>query len=929
MNAKKNYKNLTDFLINHVVKKGDKNCVITHTRICNKENNIYGGAYTIEENEYEEFMDLYYEDVLIKNKNEYLTEKQQIDSETCNGPILVDFDFRYNSNVFERQHDEEFITNICCLYSEELKKFFDFKPGDKFSIYIMEKPNINKFVEKDITKDGIHMIIGIQMNHIMQEMLRNNILKEVTKIDTLPLINDWDNVLDFGITKGTTNWQMFGSKKPNNEAYQLTNHYVLEFDNDGEFIFDKKGVNNFDFKNNFKKLSAQYKNNPVFPKNPKIMDEYNKLIGKVQTKQKNIKNIKSKIKFIVNDEDEDDNEEITLENITSFEILEKAINKLFKNLKSSEYYLKEIHEYTQILPEKYYNPGSHTLNRHVAFALKNTDERLFLSWIMLRSKAEDFNYSEISKLYNDWKKYFNNKPNCITKRSIIFWAKQDVPEEYEKVKRKTIGFFIDETLHSPTEFDFAIVLYELYKDKYVCSSILNKQWYVFKHHKWELDNGHSLRLSISQEMFALYNNKLDEISLEISLCDDGDTKKEFLLKKINKISDISLKLKKTSDKNNIIREAMELFYDNDFNKNINSNPYLLGFTNGVIDFKEKIFRDGNPNDYITKSTNIDYINYKDEKYTDFTNQILSFIEQLYPINELNKYMWDHLASCLIGTNTNQTFNIYKGSGSNGKSRLMELMTHTLGDYKGTVPITLITEKRTIIGGTSSEIMQLKGVRYAVMQEPSKGLRINEGILKELVGGDPLQGRSLYCQSEVFQPQFTLVCCANVDFDFYSTDDGTWRRIRRVPHMAKFVDDSDVNTDDTPYIFPKDVTIQEKFPKWAPVFASMLVEHVFVTNGIVKDCDIVLAESKKYKESQDHITAFVNEYVIKTNDLSASIKKRELIEQFKEWFSENASHDKAPKNSEINEYMDKRFGKCKNNKWIGVMIKYEKESEENF
>ena len=63
------------------------------------------------------------------------------------------------------------------------------------------------------------------------------------------------------------------------------------------------------------------------------MDEYNKLIGKVQTKQKNIKNIKSKIKFIVKDEDEDDNEEITLENITSFEILEKAINKLFKNLK--------------------------------------------------------------------------------------------------------------------------------------------------------------------------------------------------------------------------------------------------------------------------------------------------------------------------------------------------------------------------------------------------------------------------------------------------------------------------------------------------------------------------------------------------------------------------------------------------------------------
>ena len=55
----------------------------------------------------------------------------------------------------------------------------------------------------------------------------------------------------------------------------------------------------------------------------------------------------------------------------------------------------------------------------------------------------------------------------------------------------------------------------------------------------------------------------------------------------------------------------------------------------------------------------------------------------------------------------------------------------MGDYKGTVPITLITQKRNSIGSTSSEIVQLMGTRYAVMQEPSKGDRINEGIMKEI------------------------------------------------------------------------------------------------------------------------------------------------------------------------------------------------------
>ena len=59
-------------------------------------------------------------------------------------------------------------------------------------------------------------------------------------------------------------------------------------------------------------------------------------------------------------------------------------------------------------------------------------------------------------------------------------------------------------------------------------------------------------------------------------------------------------------------------------------------------------------------------------------------------------MWDHLAATLIGTIENQTFNIYTGTGRNGKSKLVELMSLVLGDYKGTVPITLITQKETAL-----------------------------------------------------------------------------------------------------------------------------------------------------------------------------------------------------------------------------------------
>ena len=107
------------------------------------------------------------------------------------------------------------------------------------------------------------------------------------------------------------------------------------------------------------------------------------------------------------------------------------------------------------------------------------------------------------------------------------------------------------------------------------------------------------------------------------------------------------------------------------------------------------------------------------------------MEQLFPNPNLRKYMWEHLASILLGTTEQQTFNIFLGSGANGKSILMELISKMLGEYKGTVPISLITQKRNSIGGTSSEIAALIGVRYAVMQEPSKGDEVNDGVCERI------------------------------------------------------------------------------------------------------------------------------------------------------------------------------------------------------
>ena len=291
-------------------------------------------------------------------------------------------------------------------------------------------------------------------------------------------------------------------------------------------------------------------------------------------------------------------------------------------------------------------------------------------------------------------------------------------------------------------------------------------------------------------------------------------------------------------------------------------------------------------------------------------------------------MFDHFASCLIGTNKNQTFHVYHGSGSNGKSIVADLMSLTLGEYKGTVPITLVTDARGKIGGTSDEVLKLKGVRYAVMQEPSKGVKLNEGIMKELTGGDPIQARGLYSESEIFEPQFNLVVCTNNLFEIDSNDDGTWRRIRRCIFGSKFVDEGEIITDDTPYIYAKDKSLKDKLPKMAAVFASMLVKRAFETNGIVELCEPVSTASNEYRKGQDHIAAFVSEKIVKTGNEKDKIKKSELTQEFKKWFEETQGSRKVPKGEEMFEYMNKKFGQCKTTGWQGVKIIYPEEDDED-
>ena len=123
MELNKQYKDLTDFLQKHNTKQIQQNSsnslTFTHTRIGDKDANIYGGSYIIPREELPTFYKLYYNHVFVKKNMEYLTERQL----TENSPLLIDLDFRYNYSVEERQHTKEHIDDLVQTYLDELKTF--------------------------------------------------------------------------------------------------------------------------------------------------------------------------------------------------------------------------------------------------------------------------------------------------------------------------------------------------------------------------------------------------------------------------------------------------------------------------------------------------------------------------------------------------------------------------------------------------------------------------------------------------------------------------------------------------------------------------------------------------------------------------------------------------------------------------------------
>jgi phage/plasmid-associated DNA primase len=306
-------------------------------------------------------------------------------------------------------------------------------------------------------------------------------------------------------------------------------------------------------------------------------------------------------------------------------------------------------------------------------------------------------------------------------------------------------------------------------------------------------------------------------------------------------------------------------------------------------------------------------------------EIESFITKILPNRRVRTFVMTLLASFLSGDTNEEHFHIWTGSGGNGKSKLLELFESSIGDYACKLPVSLLTGKRQASSGATPELANLKGRRFACLQEPSEGSRIDAGLMKELTGGDKIYARALFKEPIEFKPQFKLVLACNDPPEMPKGDGGVWRRVKMVNFPSKFKERGDLTDDDghwnadktiwTPKdamkpVFPADESIDQKFKDWKDVFLWMLLEQykVYKTDGLVIP-DEVKATTNDYRQSQFKLGEFIKDKIVIDTDCMEQHTISEIYDQYKDWFMESQGGNKKEmlKRQDVAQYMESYFG----------------------
>ena len=298
---------------------------------------------------------------------------------------------------------------------------------------------------------------------------------------------------------------------------------------------------------------------------------------------------------------------------------------------------------------------------------------------------------------------------------------------------------------------------------------------------------------------------------------------------------------------------------------LDRNKMLLNSPIGVIDLNTFEVRQATPKDYFTKSVNANFD--KSAKCPLWDKFLATIFDH---DKDLIRYVQKAVGYSLTGSTAEQCAFFLYGTGRNGKSTFIDVIRELFGDYARNIqPETIMVRNNNAI---NSDIARLKGARLVTTVEPNEGLKLNEGLLKQLTGGDIITARKLYAEEFEFKAEFKLWMATNHKPIIRGTDLGIWRRVHMIPFTV-VIPENEVDRQLT----------EKLMEELDGIFVWALRGLAMYHKEGLKMPHAVQQAVDEYKREMDVVSRFLDECTEKA--FAKSVKASDLYQVYTNWCSQ--------------------------------------------
>ncbi|MDF2140846.1 DNA primase family protein [Paenirhodobacter sp. CAU 1674] len=261
-----------------------------------------------------------------------------------------------------------------------------------------------------------------------------------------------------------------------------------------------------------------------------------------------------------------------------------------------------------------------------------------------------------------------------------------------------------------------------------------------------------------------------------------------------------------------------------------------------------------------------------------------FLRQIQPDAEMRAFLQRWLGMSMTSILV-QKLAFFYGSGANGKSVLVDLIARLMGDYSATAKIESLTGKNKRGGSDATpDLVPLIGARMVRASEPEEGERFQEGLIKELTGGEPILVRALHSDFVEVRPQFKLTISGNHKPEIRGTDDGIWRRVMLVPFDVQIPEAE------------RDPNLGRKlFEQERSGILNWLIEGLLAyLEGGLQEPAAVLNATREFREESDPVGAFLEACCVVSGEPYDTVSARDLGEAFNVWLDDRGEGQWQPR-----------------------------------